>query len=898
MENKSPTVLAVDDDEKVALFIQTILRKEGYECAVSLSADDAAARLRKQTYDILIVDYHMPSGMTGVDLLRLVRLQSPMTRRILISGSQGETLDTESLQAEGLVNQYFSKPILPKSLLEGIDRLTHGIKENREAFLVNILKSTPDPTIVANREGKILWFNSRFQDEFDWEPTELIGKSVECILPERLHHEHIALRNRYFDHPKVITMAADRSGVVLNGKGEEIRVELNLSYNEADSDMVIVTARNVERRLEMEDELIQYKERLSQAQTMARLGHWDYVFAKETLIWSDQTYAIFERDPSEGISLDLFFSYIHPEDLLKVQEAYSDHVELKKDYQIMHRIVLGSKEVRYVYEKCITERDEDDLPIRSIGTIQDITEQFQGELKNQTIFDNAPVGIATVDEEGVILEINPHFCDLFGDAPHRLSGKNFAMLIHPEDINTSLKELRDHFLTGNPKMIENRCIKKDNSSFWARTRLVCLGAGGFDSSRSMLLIRDITSEKAEKEAMEKNALILEEKVKERTRELEESRLSAVKANQAKTHFLANMSHEIRTPLNAIIGFSRLIRESGNEDEQSTSEYLRHIDTAGSLLSEVIGNVLDLSKIEEGKMKVELTNLSLHALIKGIFHVNKSLAMAKELDYSFCIHPDAMEWVKSDRTLLNQIAMNLVSNAIKFTDKGKKVTLRLDSEGDQTQIVVEDEGIGMDKEQLSRVFKPFEQADNSTRRQFGGTGLGLAITRKMCELLGGSLEVTSELGKGSSFVASLPLERGERRTERSVERKFRSELSGVVVDDNPVNLILMKSVMKNLGIHIQTCASGEEFLKLLKLDLPDFVILDLHMPDMDGKEVLSRIPKSLLSTTFMFSADVLEESRQACLKLGVDIFLSKPLNKDELVQVLWDKFGEKVSGEGL
>jgi len=214
-------------------------------------------------------------------------------------------------------------------------------------------------------------------------------------------------------------------------------------------------------------------------------------------------------------------------------------------------------------------------------------------------------------------------------------------------------------------------------------------------------------------------------------------------------------------------------------------------------------------------------------------------------------------------------------------------------------VVEDEGIGMNEEQLSRVFEPFEQADNSTRRQFGGTGLGLSITRKMCDLLGGELQVESTLGKGSRFTARLPLVRGERRRSGPVEKNFRPGLSAIVVDDNSINLSLMKSVMKNLKITCQTCSSGKDFLERVGEAHPDFVLLDLHMPDMDGMEVLEAMPKELLPITFMLSADVFQDSRDACHAKGVNTFLAKPLDIDEFVGVLSKAFpGEEgAKGEG-
>lgn len=353
----------------------------------------------------------------------------------------------------------------------------------------------------------------------------------------------------------------------------------------------------------------------------------------------------------------------------------------------------------------------------------------------------------------------------------------------------------------------------------------------------------------------------------------------------KTWFLANMSHEIRTPLNAIIGFSRLIRDSEENVPQVIGEYLEHIDTAGQLLTDIIGNTLDLSKIESGKMEVEMIDLDLHEFIKKIYHTQQSLAISKQLDYTYQLDPNVPQWIKGDRTLLNQIVVNLIGNAMKFTEPGKKLSLSLKNDHHYFLIEVKDEGIGMTKEQLAKVFQPFEQADASTRRQFGGTGLGLTITKKIIELLNGELLVESKSGEGSKFTIRLPLIHGEEKVVKPIEKNYRKDLSAIVVDDNPINLTLMKSVMRNLNVTCQTCVSGQDFLEQVDDIKPDFILLDLHMPHMDGFEVLERMPTELIPITFILSADVIKESKEACKKMGVSTFLSKPLDMDQLIDVL-------------
>ncbi|MCP4120793.1 MAG: hypothetical protein GY751_03490, partial [Bacteroidetes bacterium] len=237
------------------------------------------------------------------------------------------------------------------------------------------------------------------------------------------------------------------------------------------------------------------------------------------------------------------------------------------------------------------------------------------------------------------------------------------------------------------------------------------------------------------------------------------------ANQAKSRFLANMSHEIRTPLNAIVGFSQilLLEAKTLSLPDDIQDYIHTIQQSGNNLSELINNVLDLAKIEAGKISLSMEVVNLKLLVLGAYHINKSAAHQKQINFTYNISPELPEFITSDRTKLNQILMNLLSNAIKFTpaperSEGKKVVLRIKREDSVLVFEVEDEGIGIPEKRQKAIFEAFEQADQSTSRRYGGTGLGLAITKQMVELLGGTINVKSERSDngGSTFTVRIPL----------------------------------------------------------------------------------------------------------------------------------------------
>ena len=243
----------------------------------------------------------------------------------------------------------------------------------------------------------------------------------------------------------------------------------------------------------------------------------------------------------------------------------------------------------------------------------------------------------------------------------------------------------------------------------------------------------------------------------------QSRLKVAKrhaesANNAKTQFLANMSHEIRTPLNSIVGFSRILLNRMERYKLSgeVRQFLQHINLSGQNLSELINNILDLAKIEANRMTISEEDVNLKLLVQGIYHINKAAAAEKNLRFSYSCAADVPEMIRTDRTKLNQILMNLASNAVKFTPENKAVVISVDREGDMIRLEVADQGIGIPKEKQATIFEAFEQADGSTTtREYGGTGLGLAITAKLSEILGGKLTLSSAPGEGSVFRFYLP-----------------------------------------------------------------------------------------------------------------------------------------------
>jgi PAS domain S-box-containing protein len=526
---------------------------------------------------------------------------------------------------------------------------------------------------------------------------------------------------------------------------------------------------------------------------------------------------------------------------------------------------------------CFTLEGRDYLVLNG----RDVTVIERERLEREAILQNASIGIA-MTRDRVFQLANPKFAQMFGWDGHSLVGQPGAVVWPSDEAYAALSsEVGEALARGDPIDVERVMARRDGSTFVCRLLARAVDPTHPSKGATIWIADDVTERRAVEQA------------------LAQARDDAEAANRAKSTFLANTSHEIRTPLNGLVGLARLARQPGL-DEARRERYLQQIDDSAQALSGVISDILDLSKIEAGKLRLEATDFDLHALLESIEHGYAALAEARTLVLSMSVDAAVPRRVRGDPVRVRQVLSNYLSNALKFTEHGgvRIEVRRLDAT--RLHFEVQDSGPGIDRAVQARLFTPFTQADESTTRRFGGTGLGLSICRELAQLMGGEVGVVSEPGRGSRFWVDLPLpasaEAGPQAQFGVVPPDQPSALAGLrvlMVEDNPVNMLIAVALLEQWGVEVAQANNGAQALAAVDAQADggrpfDLVLMDVQMPVLGGYDATRTLRKRHAADALpiiALTAAALTSEREEALASGMNDFLTKPIDAQRLHDTL-------------
>lgn len=592
----------------------------------------------------------------------------------------------------------------------------------------------------------------------------------------------------------------------------------------------------------------------------------------------------------------VFLFFFLNRSLLRTEHAQKITLQTQKEIALR----LGEKERLERQMQEYTDR----LELSRFDVMAMNTKLKEEEAKIRTIMDNVLEGIIAMSEYGIIQTFNKAAETLFGYSAQEAVGETISLLVPPEQKTIPEALIRKYVETGEKGYVgierESVGIRKDGSLF---PIVVAINEVILDRTRLFIvLIRDITAQKEKEEDLR------------RTKEKAEA------ASKTKSDFLANMSHELRTPLNSILGMTHLMLGTRLSAEQQ--ELTNTILASSTNLMEIVNDILDLSKIEAGEVKLERIGFDprqvFHSIVRSLAHA----AREKHVPLVRLYENETLPYLMGDPLRLGGILTNLLSNAIKYTEQGhievRAQTKKIDNTHVELRVEVTDTGIGIPVDKQQSIFDKFVQADNSTTRKYGGTGLGLAITRELVQMMDGKIGVDSQVGLGSTFWFRIPFETTEHLHEDSVVHQHPS-LKGdtppakarlLVAEDHPMNQMLIKRLLNKFGIGtMEVVANGVDVLTGYRERGPwTAILMDCHMPEMNGYDATIAIRKMEKNTAnahipiIAMTANAMVGDKEKCLQCGMDEYVSKPINIKELKEVLgqWIAFDpkeeEKTTGD--
>ncbi|WP_459555332.1 PAS domain-containing protein [Lacunimicrobium album] len=779
---------------------------------------------------------------------------------------------------------------------------------NRSHLHAVINASTEISIIATDDHGVISVFNTGAEKMLGYQSSEIVGKQT----PEIFHlaseiNSYAAELSKELGRPIEGALALTeyarqgnhhaRDWTFVRKDGTHFTAHLVVTAirdNEGQIMGYVGIATDVSVAAEAKRQLHTERERLDLALDSADIGSWDWDLKTGVVILDERWAEIAGQTfPDNQVHIDLWTSRIHPEDTDRVWQSLQDHfADQSREYDVVYRLQHASGNYRWIHGRGrVVERGVDYTPLRMAGICFDITQRIEAEKKIETanellrqFITHTPAAVAMLDKDMRYLQTSTRWLEDYKLGATDVVGKSHYEIF--PDIPQRWKQIHQDVLAGQiHRCDEDPFERADGTTEWLQWEAHPWYDTTGEVGGLIFFTQVITDRKHEEE------------------ELIHARLQAEQASLAKSNFLANMSHEIRTPLTAILGYTDILLD-GSPSLSTQKSHLQTIKRSGDHLLTIINDILDLSKIEAGRMTIEKLRFSPAEIVQEVLANFKERAAQKNLQLSArCLGP-VPQTILADPVRVRQILINLLGNAIKFTTQGRvELTVRyVPSLGDEPirlAFDVTDTGLGIAPDQQAHLFQPFVQADNSMTRRFGGTGLGLAISRRMAQLLDGDVTLHSKPGEGSTFTATIatgslqgiPFVNTLDLTTPVPAPQSASQfpLDGhiLLAEDSPENHRLIKMLLTKAGATVDVVENGQLAIDTFMTAAPgtyQLIIMDVQMPILDGISATSKL-RSLGVThpILALTANAMAEDRTRCLNAGFTDFLTKPLDRQKLIQ---------------
>lgn len=751
---------------------------------------------------------------------------------------------------------------------------------------------------ISNPHGEMIEVNPIFCEWLGYEREELKKKT----LSEFTHPDDLDLELSYLEQlNRGLIPSFQIKKRYLTKNNQSIWTILNKSIirdNLGNPIYYLSQILNITDSIQSEMELRSISRLLDQMANLAKIGGWELDLITNQANWTHVTKRIHEVEESYIPSLETGLQFYHDEETRnQITAAVQDLITKGKEYDLELEMVTAKGNQTWIRTIGRAEYENDKV-VKIYGIIQDINERKKWEvaLASQTAIlwsfvEHAPAAVAMLDQEMRYVALSQRWID---DYKIPMTKEEIIGKCHYEifpNIGEEWKKIHSRGLQG-------EVLKKDEDIWrppgWDKDQVIqweirpwSLLSGGIGGI--LMFTRDITESYETK---------LELKL---AKELAEN------AYNAKSEFLANMSHEIRTPLNGIIGYSDLLAETLLDS--SYSEYAQIVKQSAHTLLNIVNDILDFSKAEAGKLQLAEEPNDLKKSILEAIKIMDIQAIIKGLDIRLSIDESIQQTLMFDSNRLRQVMLNLLGNAIKFTEKGmiECRLVRINSENEKevkVRISVKDTGIGIAKENQKKIFDSFTQEDFSTTRRFGGTGLGLAICKQLLSLMKSELKLKSEVGEGSEFYFEIPfripefdqsLQSDVAELDLANQKELESKRNEVtvkilIVEDNVVNMGLMKNFIKRIlsDVIILEAENGEEAVKVFQKELPHVILMDIQMPVKNGYDAtiaIRKLNKGKKIPIIAVTAGIIAGEKEKCFEVGMNDYLSKPVQKENLKQLL-------------